>query len=249
MTSKCYLDSLNQDLVTEVDHLNGYCYCSKCTCGSHKCPRPASKRYPKSTFNSYYKLNYKRHSLSQRPVSSSKAYQKSQFKMQSETTASHDFQAWEQDKSFTIKNSQASPESHKYRLSSHSVYKQDFTNWGTMKTEMIKQVSIPVSSGVKFQGTSTYSNVFVNSLGKASIKATPHVNTNILCTGDTGKIPETIMKTSFAKQIALPSKPIKRGDNTLAVPAFPNQYATMNSINFNAKEVSATIRRARKSTD
>jgi len=249
MTSKCPLDSFNLDLVTETDHLNNYCYCSKCSCGLHKCPRPASKRYPKSTFNSYYKINYKRHSLSSRPASSTRPYKKSQFKMQSETTASHDFQAWDIDKSFTINKSQINPDSNKFRLSSSSTYKQDFTNWGTLKTEMIKQASIPVNTGVKFQATSTYSNVFVNSPGKASIKAKPHVNTNILCTGDTGKAPETTMKISYVKQLPIPSKPIKKEDNTVAIPAFPNQYATVNSINYNAKELTATIRRAKRCQD
>lgn len=248
-TSKCYLDSLNLDMVTETDHLHNYCYCSKCTCGHHICPKPSSRRYPKSTFNSFYKLNYKRHSVSNRPISSSTTYRKSQFKLQSETTSSHDFQAWDVDKSFNVNTPNSKTQKSGYKLSSSSIYKQDFTDRGMMKTEMIKQVSIPVATGIKFNATTTYSNFFASSPGKPSKMATPHVNTNILCTSGNTKPPESTTKANYSKHAPYPTHQVIRGDNTMPLPAFPNQYATVNSVNFNAKEISATIRRARRSLD
>lgn len=243
----CYLNNLALDMVTEIDHINNYCLCSKCTCGRHICPKPRGKMYPKSTFNSYYKLNYKRHSLSQKPSFSATPHRKSIFKLESETTTSHDYKAYPQDSSCNISTPKHPNESlNKYRLSSCSTYRQDFTNWGSMKTESTKFTRTNVGTGVKFNATSTYASCYQNSPTAPSKIVKPTANTNILCTGNVVKTPETTMKSSYSKYRCIPSQPIHRGDNTVPLPAFPNQYATINSINYDSKDIGVTIRRVRK---
>jgi hypothetical protein len=118
-----------------------------------------------------------------------------------------------------------------------------------MKTEMIKQVSMPVAAGVKFNATTTYNNFYSNSPGKPSKMASPHVNTNILCTAGNTKPPESTTKANFLKHVPFPSYQIVRGDSTMPLPAYPNQYVTVNSANFNVKDMGCTIRRARRSLD
>ena len=242
----CYLDTIPLDLVTENDHLSNYCFCSKCTCGKHICPKPSPKLYPKSIFNSYYKINYKRHSLARTANTSAPPRRKSLFKLEAETTARHDYKAYPADTSYIIDASKPLAETGKYHLSSSSVYKQDYANWGHMKAESTKNNKASVGTGVKFNASSTYSAAFQNTQTTPARIMKPKENTNILCTGTQGKTPETVMRSSYSKHRAIPSEPIYRADNTMVLPACPNQYSTSNSISFNAKDITATIRRARK---
>ena len=145
----CYLDTIPLDLVTENDHLSNYCFCSKCTCGKHICPKPSPKLYPKSIFNSYYKINYKRHSLARTANTSAPPRRKSLFKLEAETTARHDYKAYPADTSYIIDASKPLAETGKYHLSSSSVYKQDYANWGHMKAESTKNNKASVGSEVQ----------------------------------------------------------------------------------------------------
>ena len=242
----CFLDSISLDLVTENDHLSNYCYCAKCTCGKHICPKPSPKLYPKSIFTSFYKLNYKRPSLARTPNTSVPPRRKSIFKLEAETTASHDYKAYPPDVSFNISTPKPLAEAGRYRLSSSSVYKQDYANWGHMKAESTKNNNTSVGTGVKFSALSTYSAAFQSTQAIPARIVKPKENTNILCTGKEEKTPETVMRSSYSKHRPIPSEPIYRSDNTMTLPACPNQYSTINSINFNAKDITATIRRARK---
>ena len=241
-TIECYLNSVALDMITENDHLNNYCLCSKCTCGKHICPRPNPKLYPKSIFNSYYKINYKRHSVLKRPSNSATPHRKSIFKLESETTTSHDYKGYQQDPSYKVDTS-------KITLENTSVYKQDFINWGHIKAESTKHNRTQIDSGIKFNGRSTYSSCFQSTPSTPAKIMKPTVNTNILCSGTTDKTPETTMRASYNNCKSIPSQPIHRSDNTMPLPAFYNQYSTVNSINFNTKDLSNTIRRARKGTE
>jgi hypothetical protein len=250
--SQCFLSSMALDLVTETDHLNNYCLCSKCTCGQHKCPRPAAKLYPKSIFNSYYKLNYKRHSVSQRPVQSATPQRKNIFKLESETTQSLDYKPYAIETPKSTKIQQASVPSSRYKLSSKSTYNQDFANWGHIKAESTKVTRVHKNSGVKFSGLSTYASCYQTSPTIPVKIIKPVLNTNILCSGSATKTPETVMRSSYNYTESIkniPSQPIHRPDHTMALPAFHNQYSTTNSINFNQKDIINTIRRARKSIE
>ena len=130
---ECELNNQALDMITEADHLNNYCLCSKCTCGKHICPKPKPKRYPKSIFNSYYKMNYKRHSVPKRQNHSAIPQKKSLFRLSSETTQSIDYKAYPIDppvnqKPSTSEAEASKVEKSKYRLSASSIYKQDFAN-------------------------------------------------------------------------------------------------------------------------
>lgn len=245
----CYLNTISLDMVTENDHLNNYCFCAKCTCGKHICPKPSPKLYPKSIFNSYYKINYKRHSVSRTANTSAPPRRKSIFKLEGETTASHDFKGQQLDSTFVISTPKISPESSKYKITGNSVYKQDFAKWGHMQAESAKYNSKNIGTGVKFNAFSTYSACFQSGPVVPARMIKPTANTNILCSGTLVKTPETTMRSAYHKHRSIPSEPIYRSDNTIALPSHPNQYSTVNSINFNAKDISATIRRARKSND
>lgn len=246
--SACLLDSLDSDLITEVDHALKYCYCSKCTCGKHICPQKSPKSYPKSIFTSYYQLNYKKHPVSRRPATSTTPYKKSQFKLESETTQSHDYQNWTPNASFTISTPSSSPPKGQYKLSSNTTYKQEYSNKGVLKTELIKKKDLPVNLGIKFHAVSTYTSVFQQSPIKATKSINPHKNTNILCAVNS-KTPQSMMKASFSRCNPIPSQAIRHQDNTQAVPSHPCQYQTINSLNYNQKAISSVIRRAHRSIE
>jgi hypothetical protein len=246
--SVCFLDNADLDFVTEVDHMLNYCYCFKCTCGKHLCPRQSPKGYPKSTFKSYYQQNFKRHAICRRPATSANPYRKNQFKLDSETTKSRDYQAWTPEKVLKVSSATSTPTTSKYRLSSNTTYKQDFTNWGTIKTESIVHKATPVNLSLKFSGVSTYSYVFQKTEASPSKLVKPHKNTNILCK-TSAKTPDSTMKTSFQRYSPIPSKAMKHEDHSLLVPSHPSQFNTINRVNFNEKAFSSMIRRAHRSID
>lgn len=247
--SICFLDNCKLDFVTEADHRLHYCYCSKCTCGKHVCPRQSPKGYPKSTFKSYYQQNYKRHSIIRRPGTSAAPYRRSPFKLDSETTQSHDYQPWTPENPMRGQSPASTPSSpppSAYKLSSNTTYKQDFSNWGTVKTESIRYKATPVSLSVKFSSVSTYSHVFRKSEASPSKLVKPHTNTNILCR-TSAKTPDSTMKTSFGRYSPAPTHSFKHQDHSQQVPSHPSQYKTVSKVNYQEKELSSMIRRAHRS--
>lgn len=246
--SQCLLDSLDLDLITEVDHALKYCYCSKCTCGKHICPQRSPKSYPKSTFTSYYQLNYKKHKILRRPATSSAPYKRNQFKLESETTQSHDYKDWTPNGSFRVDTPKYTQVIGKFNLCASTTYKQDYSSRGLLKTELIKQKEMPINPGIKFQAVSTYATVYQKSPIKPTEMIKPHVNTNILCAAAI-KTPQSMMKAAFSKCNPIPTHAIKHQDNTQAVPSHPCQYFTVNSVNYNKKPISSVIRRAHRSID
>ena len=246
MTDPCPLNDIELEMITETDHIKNYCYCSECTCGTHICPKPSAKKYPKSIFTSSYKVGYRRHGFSPRPIFSASPLKKALFRLESETTTSHDYKPIPENYDFSTSPIIQQPESKSlFKMAASSTYKADFADWGPAKSEIIKQSSVPLYQKVKFTAISTYNSSFLVSPLRPVKISKPKANINILCTGAM-KVPQSTMRSSFLNVKNLRSEPICRADNGMNFPAIPGQYQTVNSLAFNDTTGTIVRRRCKK---
>ncbi|CAG9333718.1 unnamed protein product [Blepharisma stoltei] len=155
----CILNDESLDLVTELDHLNHQCICSLCTCGKHICPAKRLKLYPKGTFTSLYKQDFKYPASLSPPKRIISTYRPGIHKMDDKTSNEIDFKPY--DLSKTSRTPEKPNFSTSLRFLGKSKYKTDFPNWGQIQAE--KEISPKESTLInrKFEGESIYSQSYI----------------------------------------------------------------------------------------
>lgn len=243
----CYLDSADIDLITETDHMNNYCLCSKCTCGLHKCPKLTVKKYPKSIFKSYYKLNYKFHDQKIRNQARSVSPTKlTQYQLESETTSGHYYKPQLNEYSMKTESPKVLENKPKYRMASSSTYKKDFSNWGTVKNETFLPKQTFSTRSVKFNANSTYLSHFKSFNGKAAEMVRPCANSNILGEVPDAVIPKSTMHDSYLTWKSKKIHTVAKNNVINNLPSLPGQWQTVNNNCYDVKTINKGIIRVRK---
>ncbi|CAG9324790.1 unnamed protein product [Blepharisma stoltei] len=156
---KCILDDESLDLITESDHKNHQCICSLCSCGNHTCPARRLKLYPKATFTSQYKQDFKSPGPSSPPKRVTSAFKPTLYKMTEKTTNEIDYKPY--DLSQTSKTPIKNDFSASLRFLGRSQYQADFPNWGPTQSPSDVSPKKPKIIKRKFDGTTIYNQSYI----------------------------------------------------------------------------------------
>lgn len=160
-SSQCPLSDPELGIISENDHRVGICLCQFCTCSKHICPSSKLRdAYPRSFYQTKYKLDYKPQEPNQPLRKEQKRYTPNNQPMDLRTTHQIDYKPYQLQ---VKRSSSARSITPTLKFCNSTTYKKEFPNWGPHDVDYYKQFQPPLrSTELPFQGHSTYRNSFKN---------------------------------------------------------------------------------------
>ncbi|OMJ74668.1 hypothetical protein SteCoe_26346 [Stentor coeruleus] len=159
MSYKCKLLSEDFPPISELDHIQGNCFCYLCTCGIHKCPSLNTYQRPSPKLLSSYQHGFNHKQVTPpEPFQFLDEFQVSKQKMDLKSTAKEEFKGkkLEFPKINEIRYGSVSP----LRFCGSSTYSKTFLNYGPIQKSP-SQITKSDFSPIKFSAVSTYAQNYI----------------------------------------------------------------------------------------
>jgi len=222
----CLLNEDDLPLKTEIDHLEGNCFCYLCSCGKHACPS-TPKRTPyklKGAFSTNYRSNYSgKNTTPPKPLPTGAQLPPTKGRMDFVTTKEQDYVAHKH--SPAKSRAEKRKPSPNFKFMFNSSYNENFVDWKPPKLVFTKEERSYLPSPVKFKANSTYNSEFFKP-ALAEREARPEVLQSSLVLGARDfTMHETTNRSDYKpmKAVTLP-KSVRKTSNELFASESPKNH-------------------------
>lgn len=244
MEERCKLLSEDFPPISELDHIQGNCFCYLCTCGIHKCPSLNTYQRPSPKLLSSYQHGFiRKKTIPPEPFQFMDEFQVSKQKMDFKSTAKEEFKGknLEFPKLNEIRYGSVSP----LRFCSSSTYSKTFLNYGPIQKSP-SSVTKSEFSPIKFSGVSTYAQNYVKH-GKVSENFDKNIKKgNILGAGGAAIMETTNLAVYRPHKNAPVSKPFVQSSldhvSGTSSPILKTTYAT-SFLDISPKKMPPTLKK------